>query len=88
MLDRDPASRFGRVGSSSFGGADEGFEDLKKQQWFQGIDWEALDNKVVQPPFVPDVRTFSMHYFTSLTGRHYRARRRTLMLLTSWKSCF
>ncbi|KIK93281.1 hypothetical protein PAXRUDRAFT_523829 [Paxillus rubicundulus Ve08.2h10] len=35
----------------------EQFEELQRHPWFQPIDWQALENKELQPPFTPDVRT-------------------------------
>lgn len=48
-MERDPNKRLGyRPGGG-------GFEDLKAHPWFTGIDWNALYNKEVVPPFEPDV---------------------------------
>lgn len=49
MLERDPNKRLGwRPGGG-------GFADIKAHPWFAGIDWDALYNKQVVPPFEPDV---------------------------------
>jgi hypothetical protein len=49
LLERDPNKRLGyRPGGG-------GFEDIKKHTWFKGINWAALHNKEVIPPFEPDV---------------------------------
>lgn len=49
FLERDPNRRLGyRQGGG-------GFEDIKAHPWFAGIDWDALYNKQVVPPFEPDV---------------------------------
>ncbi len=29
--------------------------DIKSHPWFRGIDWQAVYNKEVVPPFEPDV---------------------------------
>ncbi|BEI87199.1 hypothetical protein CcaverHIS002_0705450 [Cutaneotrichosporon cavernicola] len=48
FLERDPTKRLGyRPGGG-------GFEDIKAHPWFAGIDWDALYNKQVVPPFEPD----------------------------------
>ncbi|EIW69468.1 AGC/YANK protein kinase [Tremella mesenterica] len=48
FLERDPNKRLGyRPGGG-------GFEDIKSHPWFRGIDWNALHNKEVLPPFEPD----------------------------------
>lgn len=33
----------------------QGFQDIQKHAWLQGVDWEVLDTKEAQSPFVPDV---------------------------------
>lgn len=49
FLERDPNKRLGyRPGGG-------GFEDIKSHPWFKGINWNALHNKEVVPPFEPDV---------------------------------
>ncbi len=49
MIDRDPATRLGCRPNG------QGFEDIRRHPWFAGIDWEGLESKESQPPFVPDV---------------------------------
>ncbi|KAJ3122467.1 hypothetical protein HK098_002805 [Nowakowskiella sp. JEL0407] len=34
-----------------------GFEDLQKHPWFNGVNWEATERKLQQPPFVPPSET-------------------------------
>ena len=49
LLERDPNKRLGyRAGGG-------GMEDIKSHPWFRGIDWQAIYNKEVVPPFEPDV---------------------------------
>lgn len=48
LLTRDPAARLG----SGPGDAD----DLKAHAWFRGVDWTALHERRVEPPFVPPLR--------------------------------
>jgi len=63
LLQRDPAQRLGC-------GKDDGFE-IRAHPFFQGIDFDKLQNKVYQPPFKPkvegalDTRNFDKE-FTSL----------------------
>ncbi|OCT71348.1 hypothetical protein XELAEV_18034328mg [Xenopus laevis] len=33
-----------------------GAEDVKKSDFFEGLDWEALQKKEVPPPFVPKIK--------------------------------
>ncbi|KAL9552513.1 hypothetical protein MBANPS3_003726 [Mucor bainieri] len=46
LLTRSPKHRLGH-------GA-QGFEKLKSHAWFQGLDWESLENKTAIPPFIPN----------------------------------
>jgi hypothetical protein len=49
FVERDPNKRLGyRQGGG-------GLEDIKSHPWFKGIEWDALYNKQVVPPFEPDV---------------------------------
>lgn len=33
-------------------------EDVKRQPWFNSINWNKLDSKEIVPSLVPDVRVF------------------------------
>lgn len=33
----------------------QGFEDIKNNPWLLGVDWDSMESKETQPPFVPDV---------------------------------
>ncbi|KAF9221452.1 kinase-like protein [Gyrodon lividus] len=47
FLERDPFKRLAcKTG--------DGFEEFRRHPWFQPIDWQALENKELQPPFTPD----------------------------------
>ncbi|OCT99602.1 serine/threonine-protein kinase N1 [Xenopus laevis] len=48
LLTKTPYRRLG----SDINGA----EDVKKSDFFVGLDWEALQKKEVQPPFVPKIK--------------------------------
>ncbi|KAI0077858.1 kinase-like protein [Panus rudis PR-1116 ss-1] len=51
LIDRNPKTRLGcRNGRS------QGFADIQNHPWFASLDWEALENKDIQPPFVPDMK--------------------------------
>ncbi|KAJ7909344.1 kinase-like domain-containing protein [Mycena leptocephala] len=50
LLDRDPARRFGCKPNG------EGFQELRRHQWFKTIDWDTLESKEQTPPFVPDAK--------------------------------
>lgn len=45
LLIKDPKIR---LGSGKYG-----FQDVKDHAWFKTIDWEALYNKELTPPFKP-----------------------------------
>ncbi|XP_041434046.1 serine/threonine-protein kinase N2-like [Xenopus laevis] len=38
------------------GTGEHGTEDVKKSPFFEGLDWVALENKEIQPPFIPERR--------------------------------
>ena len=38
-----------------YGNLKNGIEDIKGHKWFAGLDWEALKQRKVDPPFVPSV---------------------------------
>ncbi|KAF9556669.1 kinase-like protein [Agrocybe pediades] len=48
LLERDPSKRFGCKPNG------EGFSELRRHAWFKSIDWDTLESKEQQPPFVPD----------------------------------
>jgi hypothetical protein len=37
-----------------------GIEDIHRHPWFSDVDWDTLDNKEGEAPFVPDVRPIGM----------------------------
>jgi len=43
FLDRNPDSRLRDI------------EEIKRHQWFEGIDWEKLLRKELEPPYIPHV---------------------------------
>lgn len=52
LLTRDTKARIG-VGK-------QGFQRLTQHPWFHDIQWELLESKQVEPPFVPDVSIFDI----------------------------
>ncbi|KAF5316100.1 hypothetical protein D9619_006172 [Psilocybe cf. subviscida] len=48
FLERDSAKRLGCRPNG------EGFQDIKRHEWFKPIDWETLETKEQVPPFTPD----------------------------------
>jgi len=50
LLDKDPATRLGCRPDG------QGIEDIRRHPWFAAIDWENLQHKESQPPFVPDMK--------------------------------
>ncbi|KAF8905040.1 kinase-like domain-containing protein [Gymnopilus junonius] len=49
FIDRDPSTRLGCRPNG------QGIEDIHNHPWFAGIDWNDLESKGCQPPFVPDM---------------------------------
>ena len=43
LLEKDPKLRLGS----------RGIKEIKDHQFFSGVDWEAYENKEVEPPFIP-----------------------------------
>ncbi|KAF8150615.1 kinase-like domain-containing protein [Crassisporium funariophilum] len=50
FIDRDPTTRLGCRPNG------QGVEDIKQHPWFSGIQWDAIETKELQPPFVPDMK--------------------------------
>ena len=41
-----------------------GTEDIKNNEWFQGVDWNLVKYKRIQPPWIPELTSHSdMQYF-------------------------
>jgi hypothetical protein len=49
LLEKDPAKRLG----CGRGEVLPGGEEIKRHEFFEGVDWEGLLNREAQPPFVP-----------------------------------
>ena len=47
LLDSDPKRRLGAMGA----------EEIKKCSWFNGVPWEKIGHRGVNPPVVPNVAT-------------------------------
>jgi serine/threonine kinase 32 len=62
FLDRDITRR---LGCKAHG---EGFEDIRRHPWFNGIDWETLGTKEQTSPFIPDVCEQLMFTLSSLSN--------------------
>ncbi|KAH8822909.1 kinase-like domain-containing protein [Flagelloscypha sp. PMI_526] len=50
FLEKDPANRLGCAPNG------QGWRDIQAHPWFAGINWDALEAKEIQPPFVPDMK--------------------------------
>ncbi|KZP22754.1 kinase-like protein [Athelia psychrophila] len=50
LLNRVPGERLGCRPNG------QGIIDIHEHPWMQGIDWDALDNKELPPPFTPDMK--------------------------------
>jgi len=51
FIDKDPNTRLGCRPNG------QGFEDIQTHPWFVEINWDNLESKDCQPPFVPDMKT-------------------------------
>jgi len=50
LLDRNPSHRLGCRPNG------QGVIDIREHPWFASLDWENLEVKEMQPPFVPDMK--------------------------------
>ncbi|KXN88488.1 Serine/threonine-protein kinase 32A [Leucoagaricus sp. SymC.cos] len=50
FIDRDPNTRLGCRPNGL------GFEDIRRHPWFSSIDWDTLEAKQCQSPYVPDMK--------------------------------
>lgn len=66
LLKVDVTKRYGNLAN--------GVRDIKKHRWFQSIDWCALFEKKIMPPFVPTVSDLEdTSNFEKLKGRIFLA---------------
>ena len=49
FLERDVTKRLGCRPNG------EGIQDIRAHPWFSSLDWDKLESKQLQPPFIPDV---------------------------------
>ena len=40
-----------------------GADDVKKNAWFQGVNWNMVFQKKIQPPWVPELSGKTDHQF-------------------------
>ena len=56
LLDLDPKKRIGA--------GPKGFENLKKHKYFETINWDDLENRKIEPPFIPHLNSSTdLQYF-------------------------
>ena len=48
LLEKDRTKRLGSAGGK------EGYKDILKHPWFQGVDLEAIEARKMKPPFMPN----------------------------------
>lgn len=48
LFQKDPEKRLGS--------GTDGPKNVKKHQWFSGVDWEKLIKKEIRPPFIPVIK--------------------------------
>lgn len=49
LFEKDPINR---LGSGLTGG-----EEIKRHAWFERVDWDAILDKRIKPPFVPKIKS-------------------------------
>ncbi|KAF9466491.1 kinase-like domain-containing protein [Collybia nuda] len=50
FITRDPETRLGCRPNG------QGIKDIRQHPWFETIDWDTIETKECQPPFVPDMK--------------------------------
>ena len=56
FLEQDVSKRLGCLSG--------GTEDIKKNEWFQGVDWNLVKFKRIQPPWIPELTSIEdIQYF-------------------------
>ncbi|KAF5342359.1 hypothetical protein D9611_001757 [Ephemerocybe angulata] len=50
LIERDPSQRLGCRPNG------QGIEDIHNHPWFRSINWDEIESKEGQPPFVPDMK--------------------------------
>jgi len=60
FLERDVTKRLGCKPDG------EGIQDIQAHPWFSSLDWDKLENKQLQPPFIPDVRRLLFPFIAAI----------------------
>ncbi len=56
--------------SKRIGCKKNGADDIKNHKWFEGVDWDAIYQKKVQPPWLPKVKsTDDLSYYKHARDR-------------------
>jgi hypothetical protein len=55
LLQKSPTLRLGH--------GIQGYQKLKSHNWFQGLDWDAIENKTAIAPFIPNVYNIIIECF-------------------------
>ena len=51
LFEKDPVKRLGNGTTGRSGG-----EEIKCHPWFEKVDWNALMEKKIKPPFIPKIK--------------------------------
>ena len=65
FIDRDPTTRLGCRPNG------QGIEDIRRHPWFSCIEWDIIEKKELQPPFIPDVCFFCAFLTKSGTDKPF-----------------
>lgn len=53
------------------GSGEEGVDEIRNHPFFKSIDWEAIYNKKIRPPFIPNVKSDLDHKYIDPVNRIY-----------------
>lgn len=60
LLEQDITKRLGCLSNKA--------EDIKQNAWFQGVDWNIVQQKRIQPPWIPELTSDQdFQYFDQYT---------------------
>lgn len=60
LLNRDPQKRLGVVG--------RGFDEIKEHPFYEGLDWDALYKRQLDPPFKPKIAAMTENFEKGFTS--------------------
>ena len=61
--------------------------DIKKHRWFEGLDWEALEARKVQPPRIPKEKDAQKRLQELTVSHTVRVALRYVMFMSNQLAC-